>query len=77
MWSLKYDTNKVSMKQKQTDMENTLVVAKARAGEVWTGSLGVADLLYTEWINNNVLVYPGHYIQYPEINHNGKEYKIE
>ena len=31
-----------------------------------------------EWINNKVLLYStGNYIQYPEINHNGKEYKKE
>ena len=33
-------------------------------------------LLYREWINNKVLLYStGSYIQYPVINHNGKEYK--
>ena len=47
-------------------------------GEVWVGSLGVADLLYTEWISNKVLRYTtGHCIQYPDINHSGKEYRIE
>ena len=35
-------------------------------------------LLYTEWENNKVLPYStGNYIQYPGINHNGKEYKKE
>ena len=30
-------------------------------------------LLYTEWINNKVLLYcTENYIQYPVINHNGK-----
>ena len=29
-----------------------------------------------EWINNKVLLYKtGNYIQYPVINHNGKEYE--
>ena len=33
-------------------------------------------LLYTGWINNKVLLYStGNYIQYPIINHNGKEYE--
>ena len=33
-------------------------------------------LLYIEWINNKVLLYStGNYIQYPVINHNGKEYE--
>ena len=31
-------------------------------------------LIYIEWINNMVLIYStGNYIQYPMINHNGKE----
>ena len=33
-------------------------------------------LLYIEWINNRVLLYStGNNIQYPVINHNGKESK--
>ena len=32
-------------------------------------------LLYIGWISNKVLLYSaGNYIQYPVINHNGKEY---
>ena len=35
-------------------------------------------LLYREWINHKVLLYStGNYIQYPVINHNGKEYEKE
>ena len=35
-------------------------------------------LLYIEWINNKVLLYSTeNYIQYPMINHNGKENKKE
>ena len=35
-------------------------------------------LLYIEWINNKVLLYStGNCIQYPVINHNGKEYEEE
>ena len=33
-------------------------------------------LLYTEWINDKVLLFStGNYIQYPVINHNGKNMK--
>ena len=41
-----------------------------------TGSWGLVDiLLYIGWINSKVLLYStGNYIQYPVINHNGKEY---
>ena len=37
--------------------------------------VGRCKLLHLEWINNKVLLYnKGNYIQYPVINHNGKEY---
>ena len=40
------------------------------------GSLGLADALYTEWINNNILLYSTvTYIRYPVVNTNGKEYE--
>ena len=33
------------------------------------------SFLYIEWINNKVLLYSTeNYIQYPMVNHNGKEY---
>ena len=60
-------------------MENRLVVAKV-VGEVgggmeWEFGVSRCKLLYTEWINNKVLLYSTeNYIQYPMINHNGKEY---
>ena len=35
-------------------------------------------LLYIGWMNNKVLLYStGNYIQYPVINHNGKEYFLK
>ena len=38
--------------------------------------VGRCKLLHLEWINTKVLLYStGSYSQYPEINHNGKEYK--
>ena len=42
------------------------------------GEFGISrcKLIYLEWINNKVLLYStGNYIQYPVINHNGKEYE--
>ena len=47
--------------------------------EGWIEILGLADAnLYIEWKNNKVLQYStGNYIQYPVINHNGKEYEKE
>ena len=46
-------------------------------GEGWSGSLVLirGKLLYIEWINNKALYSAGNYIQYPMINHSGKEYK--
>ena len=38
--------------------------------------LSRGKLLYIEWINNKILLYStGNYIQYPMINHNGKEHQ--
>ena len=42
----------------------------------WEFGISRCKLLYIEWINNKVLLYStGYYIQYPVINHNGKELK--
>ena len=44
------------------------------------GEFGISrcKLLYIEWINNMVLLDNiGNYIQYPVINHHGKEYEKE
>ena len=54
------------------------MVAKGQGvGEGWVRSLGLADAdYYTEWMKNKVpLCSTGSYIQYPLINHNGKEYE--
>ena len=41
----------------------------------WEGVVNRCKLLHIEWINNKVLLYSTEdYIQYPMINHNGKEY---
>ena len=46
------------------------------AGLEWEAGFSRGKLLYTEWINSKVLLYSTeNYIQYPTINHNGKEYK--
>ena len=47
-------------------------------GVDWEFGISRCKLLYIEWINNRVLLYStGNYIQYPVINHNGKEYEKE
>ena len=45
-------------------------------GRDWEFGISRCKLLYIGWINNKVLLYSiGNYIQYPVINHNGKEYE--
>ena len=61
-----------------SDIENRLVVATGE-GEGLIGTLGLAEAtLYIRWKKKkktNVLLYSTeNYLQYPMINHNGKEY---
>ena len=47
-------------------------------GMEWEVGVSRCKLLYIEWINSKVLLYStGNYIQYPMINHNGKEHRKE
>ena len=53
------------------------VFEQGGGGLDWEFGISRCKLLYTEWINNKVLLYStGNYIQYPVINHNGKEKTI-
>ena len=79
MWNLKYDTNEpIYETNRITDIVNRLVVAKGEGvggGMEWEVEVSRLQLIYIEWINNKVLLHStGNYIQYPMINHNGKEY---
>ena len=72
----------LSMKQKQTQRQRTdLWQPRGRrsgGGMDWEFGISRCKLLYRECINNKVLLYStGNYIQYPVINHNGKEYEKE
>ena len=53
------------------------MVAKRKEGVDCESGMSGCKLLYTRWINNRVLSHTENYIQYPVINHNGKEYKKE
>ena len=69
----------LSMKQKQNQGHREQT-GGCQGGEGKSGSLGLAaaNCIYTEWINNKVLLYStGNDIQYPVINQNGKEYEKE
>ena len=44
----------------------------------WEFWISRCKLLYIEWVNNKGLLYStGNLIQYPTINHNGKQYEKE
>ena len=64
-------------KNRFTDVEIRLVFDKGGGGgEGMDRELGLVNkLLYVEWINKVLLYSTGHYIKYPGINQNGKEYK--
>ena len=40
----------------------------------WEDGVSRCKLVYIEWINKAILCNTENYIQYPMINHNGKEY---
>ena len=69
----------ISMKQRETHRhtEQTWLPRRRGSGEGKEWEVGVSrcKLVYTDWINNRVLLYStGCYIQYSMINHDGKEY---
>ena len=70
----------IPMKQKQTHRHREQTCGcQGEGGAVdWEFGISRCKLLYIGWINGKVLLYSaGNYIQYPVINHNGKEYKKE
>ena len=70
-WAYLWDRNGL------IDIENRCVAAEGIGGGMdWEFEISRCKLVYIEWINNNILLYStGNYIQYPVINHNGKEYE--
>ena len=72
----------LSTKQKQTHRhrEQTCGCQGEGSGVAkdWEFGISRCKLLYIGWIDNKVLLCStGNYIQYPVINHNGKEYEKE
>ena len=67
------------LQNRLTDIENRFMVTNAEGcgGRIdQEFRLSRRKLLLIEWINNMALMYStGNYIQYPGINHSGKEYK--
>ena len=64
----------ISVKRNRfTVTENRLMVARRQGrGIDWESMISRYKLLYIEQINKVLLYSTGSYIQYPEINHNGK-----
>ena len=78
MWNLKYDTNETIWKRNRLrDTANRLVVAKGDGqGEGWTRSLDLQMQTITFRMDRQgPTVEHRNYIQYPVINHNGKDFK--
>ena len=70
----------LSTKEKQAHRhrEQTCGCQRVGKGLDWEFGISRCKLLYIEWINHRVLLYStGNYIQYPVINHNGKECQEE
>ena len=79
MWNLKYDTNElISETEADSDLENRLVIVQEkefRGRMEWEAGVSSYRLLYTEWMNNKIILYrTENNIHYPVIKHNGKEY---
>ena len=65
----------LSMKQKQSHRHRKQTCGCQGGGMEWESGVSRCKLVYIEWMNNKFLLYStGNYIQYPVINHNGKEY---
>ena len=66
MWNLKYDTNELIYEiERLIDAENRFVD--------WESGISRCKLLYIRQINKALLYRTGDCVQYPMINHNGKE----
>ena len=76
MWNLKTTYPQNRNRNRLTDIENRLMIAKAVGvgGMVQKIEASRGKLLHIEWINNKVLLYgTGNYIQYLVINYMKKD----
>ena len=57
---------------------STGLLGRSKGETAWEFGISRCKLLYIQWINNEVHLYSTeNYIQYPKINHSGKEYEEE
>ena len=79
MWNLKYETNEPIYEIESETQRTGWWLPKRRGcegGMEWKFGINRCKLLYRGWLSNKVLLCStGKYIQYPVINHNGKEYE--
>ena len=81
MCNLKYDTNELIYETERDSQTWRIDLwlpkdREDRGGIDWEFEINRCKLLYIGWINNKVPLYStGNYIQYPVINHIGKEYE--
>ena len=79
IWNLKYDTNVLIYETDSQTQRTDLWLTRgwgSEGGMDWKRGISRCNLLYTEWINNKVLLYStGNYSQYPVINRKEKEYE--
>ena len=77
MWNLKYDTNEpiYETKRESWTQRTDRWLPRGWGRDGVGGWLSRHKLLYIQWISSKVLLDSTEsYIQYPMINHNGKEY---
>ena len=80
MWNLKHNRNEPIYEIEtgsQTQRTDLGLPQEGQGGMEWKFEVSICKLLYIEERNNSVRLYSTGYIQYPVINHNGKEYEKE
>ena len=84
MWNLKYDSNELiyetetDSQTQRTDLWLPRGKQGGEGGMDWEFGVSRGKVLYVDWINNKVLLHSTrNYIQYPVINHKGKEHEKE
>ena len=66
------------IRRQRTDLWLPRQGGGGEGGMNWEFGISRCQLLYIGWINNTDLLHStGNYIQYPGVNHNGKEYEKE
>ena len=74
MWNLKYGPNE-PIYETEIDLQILPCGCQGNRGMDWEFGTSKCKLIHIVWINRNILLYKTeNHIQYPGINHYGKEY---